>query len=126
MPAHYVIDTENRTVLTVFKGVVTLREAAEQSAKLRDDPAFYPDFSELIDFNAVSEVQMGYADFSSLLEIDPFSASSKRAFVIGSPNAVYGTARMYQIMLGDEACVEIFKTIGEAARWLASTADPTS
>jgi len=105
--------------------IVTFREATEQSAKLHDDPAFYPDFSELVDFNGASEVQMGYEDFRSLLAIDPFSASSKRAFVISSRNSVYGTARMYQIMRGDEACVEIFKTIADAARWLASTADPT-
>jgi len=45
---------------------------------------------------------MGYDDFRSLLEIDPFLTSSKRAFVINTPNGVYGTARMYQIMRGDD------------------------
>jgi hypothetical protein len=31
MPAHYVLDIENRIVLTIFKGVVTRREAAEET-----------------------------------------------------------------------------------------------
>ena len=125
MPAHYVIDAENRIVLTIFRGVLTLREAAEQSAKLSADPGFDPDFSELVDFNGVSEVQMGYADFRSLLAIDPFSTTSKHAFVVSSPNSVYGTVRMYHTMRGDDALVEIFKTTTEAINWLTSAAQPT-
>lgn len=121
MPAHYVIDLENHIVLTIFRGVLTLTEAAELSARLDADPAFAPDFSELIDFGCVSEVQMGYSEFRSLQAIDPFSTNSKRAFVIGSSSSVYGIARLYQTMRGANALVEIFKTIEEAMRWLAST-----
>ena len=115
MPAHYSIDTQNHIVLTVFRGVVTLNDINEQTASLRDDPAFDPSFSELVDFSGVSEVQMDYAAFRSWRAIDPFSTRSKRAFVIGSQNSVYGAARMYQIMRSDEVRVEIVKTIGEAS-----------
>ncbi len=120
MPVHYSIDTQNHIVLTVFRGVVTLNDINEQTASLRDDPAFDPSFSELVDFSGVSEVRMDYAALRSWRAIDPFSTSSKRAFVIGSQNSVYGAARMYQIMRSDEVRVEIVKTIGEASRYLAA------
>jgi hypothetical protein len=121
MPAHYVIDSANRIVLSIFRGVLTLRDITEQRDRLQNDHAFDPELSELIDFDSVSEVQMDYADFKSLLEVDPFSTKSKRAFVIGSPNSVSGTAQMFQVLRSDDICVKIFKTVSEAAGWLGST-----
>ena len=120
MSVHYVLDIENRVVLTIFKGVVTLRDAVEECTRLQQDPAFDPGFSELVDFSAASDVQMRYTDFRSLLEIDPFACNSKRAFVIASHDAVYGTARMYQIMRGNHPWVKLFATIEEAVLWLTS------
>jgi hypothetical protein len=110
-----------------IQGIVTRREAAEKSDRLRSDPSFDPQFSELIDLNGVSEIQMNYADFRSQQEMNPFSASSKRAFVVTSPNSVFGTARMYQIMRSEDACrsedvcVGVFKSVEDAMRWLGTT-----
>lgn len=62
MPAHYVINVENRIVLTTFSGVLTLKDAAEQGTRLQHDPIFDSGFSELIDLNGVSEVALGYSE----------------------------------------------------------------
>jgi hypothetical protein len=122
MPARSVVDLCNRVVLTVLSGVVTFREATEQAARLRADPAFDPGLSELIDLSAVSEIEMSYADLKSLLEIDPFSTTSKRALVNPSPKSISGTARLYQVMRRDEVCVEVFTSTEEALRWLTLAA----
>jgi hypothetical protein len=119
MPAHYIIDAENRVVLTIFRGVLTVREAVEQRDRLHNDPAFNPDFCELIDFNAVSETEMGRSDFTSFLAMDPFSTASKHALVANSLNSVYGAAGMYRTMRSERIRVRIFKTISEALHWLA-------
>ncbi len=121
MPATYVIDRENRTVLFVLRELVTLRGLAQENTRLNNDPAFDPGFSEVIDFTGVSEVQMGYADFRALQEGDPFFASSKRALIVGcSSESFYGAARMYRVMHGAKLRVEIFKNKEEALRWLTS------
>jgi hypothetical protein len=121
MPATYVIDAASRTVLFVLRGAVTLRELAHENARLTNDPAFDPGFSELVDFTAVSEVELGDADSNSLQELDPFFPSSKRALVIGPQSSIQGTARMYQMMRRDEHRIEIFKNRKEALRWLAAS-----
>ncbi len=118
MPAHSVIDIDNRIVLSVFSGVLTLRDVTDQVATLRDDPAFDPGFSELVDLSMVSEVRMDDADFKSLSEIDPFSTTAKRALVGISPHSTYAAARMYRVMRNDGVCVQVFKTKQEAFGWL--------
>ena len=119
MPAHYIIDAKTRIVLTIFKGELTLREVVEQRERLQYDPAFESEFYELVDFDAVSETRIGRADFRSLLEVDPFSITSKHALVANSPNSVYGAAGMYRAMRSDKIRVRIFKAINEALHWLA-------
>jgi hypothetical protein len=79
----------------VFRGVVNLSEINEQSARLRNNAAFDPFLSQLIDFSGVSEVQLDDAALRLWREIGPFSTNSKHAFVIGSQNSVYGAARTY-------------------------------
>lgn len=118
MPAHYIIDIENCVVLTIFRGILTMEEAVEQRDRLHDDPAFNPDFFELVDFNAVSQTEMSYSDFTSLLAADPFSTTSKHAIVANSLNSVYGAAGMYRTMRSEKIRTRIFKTISDALHWL--------
>jgi hypothetical protein len=120
MPAHYAIDLENRIVRTTFSGVIIHNDPIEHSRKLSKDPAFDPSFSELIEFEEVSDIEVNMADLLGLLGIDPFSQHSRRAFVIGSRNVIYGIVRMYEILRSDTPCVKIFETRDEALPWLIS------
>lgn len=120
MPAHHVIDIANRIVLTVFTGVLTMHDVVENTEKLHSDAAFDPTFSELIDFTAVSDIELDPSELRTLHKRDPFSIVSKRALVVGLPNSIYGAAQMYRMMRANEVCVGIFHTITEASRWLGS------
>jgi hypothetical protein len=117
MPARYVIDRQDRTVRTVFSGVLTRNDVAEHAKKLRNDPDFDPAFSELVDLTEASEVKLGHEDFRMLALVDPFGPKSKRAFVVLSAS-IYGVTRMFQLMRDGSANVAIFKTKEEAATWL--------
>ncbi len=118
MPAHYAIDAGNRIVRTTFTGVVTHSDPANNNLKLSRDPAFDPTFSELVEFNDVSDIQVNSTDLLALLKLDPFSENSRRAFVVGSRNVIYGIVRMYEILRNDTPCIKIFETVDEALSWL--------
>jgi hypothetical protein len=118
MPAHHVIDMTNRVVLTVFTGVLTLHDVADNRKKLRAETSFDPRFSELIDFSAVSEIELDINELRALFKRDPFSIISKRALVVGLPSSIHGAAQMYRLMRDNKLCVGIFHTIAEALRWL--------
>jgi len=118
VPAYYTIDAGNRIVRTIFTGVVAHSDPANNNLKLSHDPAFEPTFSELIEFNDVSDIQVNSTDLLALLKLDPFSENSRRAFVVGSRNVIYGIVRMYEILRNETPCVRIFETADEALSWL--------
>jgi hypothetical protein len=120
MPVQYVIDVEHHVVLTTLGGVVTRHELADYAARLRDDPAFKPDFVELITFERNPEIRLGYLDWHSLADCDPFSVASKRAFVIRSSGALYGMIRMFQIARNEPSNIQVFETKDKALLWLSS------
>jgi hypothetical protein len=121
MPARHVIDLANRIVLTVFTGVLTVHEIAENSEKLHADVSFDPAFSELIDFSAVSRTEWDSGELKAFLKNVPFSTASKHALVAGLPDSLYGASQMYRMMRDNQFCVGIFHTIAEASRWLISS-----
>lgn len=118
MAVQYRVDPAARLVRTTFTGVVTHRDPTDNAIRLRCDPAFDPGFSELIQFEEGSEINLNFWDFRS--DLDPFSKTSKRALVAGKQRAVYGIARMFQIARNDDANVRIFATTDEAEAWLVT------
>jgi len=119
MPTQYVIDIDNRIVQTRFSGLVTHHDVADHAARLHGDPAFDPQFSELVTFGEDPDIQLGYLDWQSLADRDPFSSSSKRAFVVQPRCAAYGVVRMCQIARDNPANICIFETVEEALSWLS-------
>lgn len=120
LPAQYLIDIENGVVRTTFRGALTRCDVADYAARLRDDPAFRPHFFELITFEANPDIQLGYLDWHSLADHDPFFDRSKRAFVTHSGTALYGMIRMFQMARNDPDNIRIFETTEEAMLWLSS------
>lgn len=118
MASRYAIDPENRIVRTTFSGVITHNDPIDHSRKLSEDPAFNPGVSELVEFEEVSEIKVNMADLMGLLRIDPFSEYSRRAFVVGSRNVIYGIVRWCEIVRSETSCVKIFETADEALSWL--------
>jgi hypothetical protein len=122
MPTQYVVDIDNHIVRTRFSGLVTHHDVADHAARLHGDPAFDPQFSELVTFGENPDIQLGYLDWQSLADRDPFSSSSKRAFVVQPRCAVYGVVRMCQIARNHPANICIFETLEEALSWLSAPA----
>jgi hypothetical protein len=85
---------------------------------LKANPAFEPDFFELVD---LTQVMSSEVDFQAAMmlahEEDPFSRKARRAFV--APRAVTSrTIRMYQMARGDQGSIAVFPTMDEAKHWL--------
>jgi hypothetical protein len=115
MAVQYEIDSANRVVRTTFTGIVEHQDPAAYALRLRDDPAFDPGLSELISFEAWSEIRLSFWDFRG--DLDPFSKASKCAIVAGTDQTIYGIARMFQTVRDDRR-VKIFPTQDEAEAWL--------
>jgi hypothetical protein len=117
MAVRFEVDFVNRLVRTTFTEVVTHWDHSEHTLRLGLDPAFDPSFSELICFDEKASIRLGFLDFRA--ESDPFSKDSKRAIVAARTYpAVYGIARMFQLVRREGANVKIFQTIPEAEAWL--------
>jgi len=122
MPAQYVIDTDNHIVRLTFSGALTYGEIAMHWKRLRADRAFDRGFSELITFAEDIDIQLHFLDLLELLPLDPFSSSSKRAFVVSAQSAAYGIARIYQTIKGDSPYIRTFETTDAALSWLTARA----
>jgi len=122
MPVQYELDIQNHMVRTTLSGLITHREVADHSARLHCDPDFDPGFCELVAFQGNADIQLGLPELQDLLRLDPFSSTSRRAFVIGSRTEVLGFLRAYQNLRGDSPYVRVFQTADEAILWLSARA----
>ena len=79
----YVLDAQKRLVCVKFRSKVTVYDIERYAASLRSSSLFHPDFSEIVDMREVEELDLKAEEFICLAdEIDPFSPSAKRAFVV--------------------------------------------
>jgi hypothetical protein len=93
VPAQFNVDAERRLVTVRFDSEVTVQDVVQYLASLKANPAFDPDFSELVD---LLQVMSSEVDFQAAMmlahEVDPFSQKARRAFV--APRAAtFGTVR---------------------------------
>jgi hypothetical protein len=122
MPVLYEVDSSNWIVRTTFSGLVSQRDRLDHLRALRADPTFDPSFSELINFDTCSVLNLSFTDFLMLSKIDPFSKESKRAIVVGTRPVIYGVARMYQQTTDNDPRVRIFATMDDAEQWIKDPA----
>ena len=118
VPAHFRVESERRLVTVRFDSEVTVQDVVQYLESLKANPAFEPDFFELVD---LTQVMSSEVDFQAAMmwarEVDPFSQEARRAFV--SPRAVTSrTIRMYQMARGDDGSIAVFRTMDEAKHWL--------
>ncbi len=123
--ATFKVDSEQKLVVVRFGKTVTVGDIERYAARLRENPAFQPLFSEITDLRGVEKLDLNAREFFRLAdEVDPFSHQSKRAFVVG--NAVQAhAARMHKI-LRTQRSFEIFQSLEEAERWVSSSAPTPS
>jgi hypothetical protein len=110
------------------KGIVSVKftkklaasDIVNYAAALRADPAFEPEFAEIVDLREVEEIGLDARQALSLAdEVDPFSTTSKRAFITRNSAQVHA-ARMHLLLRSNQENIRIFESIEEALRWIES------
>lgn len=126
MPCSYVIDRNKRLVITTARDRITFAEVMEHQDRLRADPAFNPDFNQLVDATEVTEVDATVDEVKRVANRRIFSPSSRRAFVATNPD-VFGVGRLLGAHLAmgrSPQQVNIFYDLPSALRWLGLNEDP--
>jgi hypothetical protein len=121
MPCNYEIDADRRLVISTSWDVLTAAEALEHQQRLGADPAFHEDFSQLLDFTRLTDLDISADWVRHLAERSLFSRNSRRAFLVNSALAV-GMSNMYasfREFAGGEEEMRIFRDRDEALQWLA-------
>jgi hypothetical protein len=126
MPTFHKIDKERRLVMSSGSGVLNKEEALAYRARLLADPDFDSSYSQLLDLTHITRFDLNSSDLRQLAEGDPFSAASRRAFLV--PNDLsFGLGRMYEIFreATGEHGIRIFRDLDDALDWvLARKAAP--
>ncbi len=122
MPVHYVIDKEQRLVLTTGEGPVTAQEVLTHHDQLLKDPDFDPTFNQLSDYTKVTDALFSIDKNFLDARRDEFSPASRRAIVV-STQALYGMARQYAAYQGGRSMVRVFHDRSAALQWLGSKLD---
>lgn len=117
MSLSYVIHKEQRLVLTVGRGHVTLEEFTAHRKRLLRDPNFNPDFNQMNDHTAVVSTNLTGAKLSWFASNPVFSQSSRRAVVVSRP-AHFGMARQFASYHDNRAGVNVFYDWNAALKWL--------
>jgi hypothetical protein len=120
MACSYEIDKQQQLVISTASGLLTAEEMFEHQAKLASDQNFHPDFSQLLDFTAVTGVKVETNDVERLAQRKLYSADARRAFVATNTLQV-GLIRMfetYRELAGGREQMKIFSDRDEALRWL--------
>ena len=120
MPVRYIIDKERRLVITTGEGCITPAEINALRNQARGDPDFDREFNEVVDFRAVTTVEINSQQAEELAGTEVFSPNSKIALVVPSP-AIFGIGRMYATyneMSNVASYVSAFYDLPSALKWL--------
>ncbi|HEV2289821.1 MAG TPA: hypothetical protein VGR81_12820 [Candidatus Acidoferrales bacterium] len=127
MPTAYTIDKTRRLVLSSASGVVTKAELVTHRRALTRDPDFDPNYSQIMDFSEVTDVDVEASDIRDLAIEHVFSTTSRRA-IIARTSAVYGLARLFEIhrdMRGERG-IRVFRDREEAFAWVSGKEEKNS
>jgi hypothetical protein len=123
MPATFEIDHDARLVRSRAWGVLVDDDLAATQSGVRADPRFDPEYSQLFDFSAVTEVRVTRDGLLALASRTPYAPTSRRAMVVPD-DLGFGMARMYQMLSGrDPEYFRPFRSVDAAMRWLEGLPD---
>ena len=120
MPIHYTVFKKHRIVISTAYGQLTAAEIKACMDRGLNDPDFNPDFNQVVDFRAVTTIDMSGEQTRTLANIPLFSSESKRAVVAPDP-AKFAVGRMfatYHEMSRSPSQIKIFYDLASALKWL--------
>ncbi len=123
-------DTDRQLALFTVKGSFPQDEMFQMIRDLIDHPKFREGYDALVDLTAVEDIALVGADIRSKVAIDKAllpKVGSARWAIVATQDAVFGLARMFQIMM-DETSVEVgtFRNRGDAEAWLDERCDTSA
>jgi len=119
----YSIDSAARVVSVRASGQLTFSAIESYAISLRADCRFSPTFSEIVDLCSVDSVSLSAREVMTLADaVDPFSESSKRAFVVRNRDQV-NAAHLHRILRPQTQTICVFYSIDEAREWNSATSD---
>lgn len=117
----YRIDCKERLIIITLVGKIGFDDIMGIHGRLRDDPHFDTSFAVLVDGLAADFSTLKAAELRRLAANTPFTALSRRAFVV-SPGVNYGLVRMFQSFaegMGRATDYATFESMHEALAWLS-------
>jgi hypothetical protein len=104
--------------VTTLVGAVTEEEVDDHNQRLGDDPQFQPDFRQLVDLRAQTEILYDSEMVRDTSRKHVFSPGTRRALV-ASTDAVFGMARMFALQSETAGqTIQVFRDMREAEGWL--------
>src|SRR5215467_13316680 len=97
MPFSYVVHKEYRLVISTGSDCVTFGEIKTRQDQTKTDPAFNPEFNQIVDLRAVTRFDMSSEQAKALARRMIFATTAKRAFVGANP-VVCDVASLWQII----------------------------
>jgi hypothetical protein len=126
MPCRYIIDQQHRLVITTGSDRITFAEVKAHQEQLSTDPAFDPEFNQLVDASAVTAIDATIDQIKTIAKRGIFSPTSRRAFVATRPD-IFGIGRVmgtYFEMSRVPQQVQVFYDLPSALKWLGLDEDP--
>ena len=127
MPIDYRIDPTRQVVLTHAWGVLTDADILALKERLIRDPDFTDGMDELADVSAIERLDVSSYGVELMVAHDRRNGTLRRrrlAIVVPS-DRVFGLARMYQLMSGEQdRNVGVFRSFPDAQAWLGAAPDP--
>jgi hypothetical protein len=119
MAQEFQIDEAQRIVWVRCSGELTDADLRAHQEALRGDPRFRPEFSQLVDCSAVTEVSVTIRMVWQLGQSTLFKPEAKRAYVV-KRDVLFGLVRMYGLYqsLRGKSEVKVFRERAEAVEWL--------
>lgn len=125
MSITYKIDPDRKAIFVYGTGALTKQAVLGYFSDLFRDADFNPDYDHLIDYSAITEVDMDSVDLVELVETTKSSDPRKGriAFVIGNLAGREFLANFYTELahLSKGQTMQSFKTREEAESWLGLT-----
>ena len=120
MPLSYVIDKQRRVVVSTGTGIVTFAEIRAHQDALTSNPAFVPEFNQLLDFTTAADLDISTPEARVVASRKLFSPRSRRAFVASQPT-IFGMGRMlqaYHELSKATSQPAVFGDLAAAEKWL--------
>jgi len=118
LPVSYLIDQNQRLVVSRLSGTVTQTEVFEHNRTLRADPDFNPGYRQLVDCTGVTEVLLSTTTINAVSHSQFFTPGTRRAFIATSDLA-FGLARMFALSAeASGQTIEVFRERRVAEEWL--------